>query len=66
MDKTEMINQNEAASIMGVSVTTLRRRLADGTLILPTQPTNPLLKRPRKILYDKAIIERLAQPRTEG
>ena len=61
-----MINQNEAASIMGVSVTTLRRRLADGTLVLPTQPTHPLLKRPRKILYDKAIIERMAQAHAGG
>ena len=58
-----MINQHEAAAIIGVSIGTFRRRLADGTIPLPKPDISPYLKRPRRILYNRAEVERLAAPR---
>ena len=66
MENPDMVNQKEAAAIVGVSIGTFRRRLADGTISLPHPALSPYLKRPRKILYYRADVERLAQPRKEG
>ena len=75
MSETEKISPAEAAAILGVSLATFRRRLADGIIPLPKPDLGPYLKRPRKILYDRADVERLAQglaasclsqPRKEG
>ena len=70
-----MVTQPEAAKMLNISIATFRRRVADGTIPLPKPELGPYLKRPRKILYDRADVERLAQglaasclsqPRTEG
>ena len=66
MSETEKISPAEAAAILGVSLATFRRRLADGTIPLPKPALGPYLKRPQRILYDRADVERLAQPRKEG
>ena len=66
MDKPDMVTQPEAAKMLNISIATFRRRVADGTIPLPKPDLGPYLKRPRKILYDRADVERLAQPRKEG
>ena len=66
MENPDMVNQKEAAAIVGVSLGTFRRRLDDGTILLPKPDLGPYLKRPQRILYNRADVERLAQPRTEG
>lgn len=61
--KSESIGIEESASIMGVSVGTLRRRVADGTV--KTLPSPPLLKKPKKLLFYREEIEKLATRRSE-
>ena len=52
-----MVTPTEAAEILGISIATLRRRIADGTLALPKPNLNPYLKRPRRILYERSVVE---------
>ena len=53
----DMITPTEAAAILNVSRTTLQRLIKSGEL--PTPATHPLLKRPRRMLLDRADVERL-------
>ena len=69
-----MVTQPEAAEILGISIATLRRRIADGTLALPKPDIGPYRKRACKILYERSVvesiyredIERMAQPSAKG
>ena len=59
MDEPHMVTQPEAAEILGISIATLRRRIADGTLALPKPDLGPYLKRPRRIAYERAVVENI-------
>lgn len=49
----------EAAKVLGISRTTLFKLMREGA-IAPI-PTSPLLKRPRRLLFRRADVERLSQ-----
>ena len=57
MAKSEKLNIDEAAELLGMSVGTLRRRIKAGE-ILPL-PVSPSLKKAVKYYFDRAYIEAL-------
>ena len=67
-NEAQMVSAPEAAKILGVSIATFRRRLADGTIPLPRPELGPYLKRPRSLKFDRADVERLKEnpPRVEA
>lgn len=56
-ENQDTVTIEQAAEMLGVSVGTLRRRVADGSI--KPLPTPPLLKQPRRHLFYRADIEQL-------
>lgn len=60
--ESETLSIEQAAEMMGISVGTLRRRIADPKSGIKPLPTPPLLKQPRKHLFLRSDIEKLLTP----
>ena len=56
-----MIKSNEAAQILGLSIGTFHRRLADGTIPLTVPKLSPYLKRAKSLQFDRVEVELLAR-----
>ncbi len=57
----DMLDAHQTAVLLGVSRSTLTRLKNEG-VILPANPKSPHLKRPRRLLFRRDDVERLAQP----
>ena len=57
----EVLGANETADVLRISRSTLSRLMREGR-IAPVNDFNPNLKRPRRLLFRRADVERLAQP----
>jgi predicted site-specific integrase-resolvase len=61
MEKDEIMEAKEVAQYLNISRTSLQRLIVAGRL-KPVNPTNPLLARPKKLLFARQDVEALLKP----